>query len=344
MRILLLITAVLSLASPVEASRKNTGGSTAQFLRIGAGARALGMGDAYGPIAEGPNAIFWNPAGLGQIKRPEVTYTHIEMLQFFHYDHIAYAHPVEFLNGSLGASMTFFYEDSQDLITNTNKNIGSFSNHSEVFAISYGRGLRIGTDWGMEDRKYFDDLWRVGGAEMPLRPADDVWNGNLLLGISTKLIRHSIHEFSATTFAADGGVLFRHTNFENLTMSFAFRNVGKSIQLLNQVEGLPAEVAFGLAYDHRWKRQRLLPALELNIPYYGVPSANVGVEYSFPVHYDSIVAFRAGYKTLPASDLNAVAGITGGVGFAYRHFDLNLGFQPMANLGGVYRIETGYRF
>jgi hypothetical protein len=266
------------------------------------------------------------------------------MLEFFHHEYVSYAHPVPFLKGTLGASMTFFYEDSLDLITNTNKNVGGFSNHSEAFALSYGRGLRIGDDWGMEDRKYFDSLWRVGGAEMPLRPADDVWNGNLMIGLSGKFIRHTIHEYSAGTFAVDGGVLFRHTYLPQLTMSFAFRNVGKNIKLIEQREGLPAEVAFGVSFDQRWERRRLLPALELSVPYYGTPSANLGVEYSFPVHYDSIVAVRAGFKTLQAVDLNAISGLTGGVGYAYRHFNVNLGFQPMAQLGGIYRIETGYRF
>ncbi|MEW5925523.1 MAG: hypothetical protein AB1746_16195, partial [Candidatus Zixiibacteriota bacterium] len=36
------------------------------FLRIAAGARAAGMGEAYVAIADDATATHWNPAGLGQ--------------------------------------------------------------------------------------------------------------------------------------------------------------------------------------------------------------------------------------------------------------------------------------
>jgi long-subunit fatty acid transport protein len=40
---------------------------------LGFGARALGMGGAYTAVGEDYSAIYWNPAGLAQIKRVEIT-------------------------------------------------------------------------------------------------------------------------------------------------------------------------------------------------------------------------------------------------------------------------------
>ncbi|RKY59145.1 MAG: hypothetical protein DRP94_04355, partial [Candidatus Latescibacterota bacterium] len=34
------------------------------FLELGVGARPLGMGSAYVAVAEGPEVVYWNPAGL----------------------------------------------------------------------------------------------------------------------------------------------------------------------------------------------------------------------------------------------------------------------------------------
>jgi hypothetical protein len=34
------------------------------FMRIGVGARPVGMGGAYTAVADDANALFWNPAGL----------------------------------------------------------------------------------------------------------------------------------------------------------------------------------------------------------------------------------------------------------------------------------------
>ena len=45
-----------------------------QSLNIsGAGARAMGMGGAFTAVADDATATFYNPAGLAQLKRPEVT-------------------------------------------------------------------------------------------------------------------------------------------------------------------------------------------------------------------------------------------------------------------------------
>src|SRR5512145_1716002 len=39
-------------------------GSTGAFMRLGVGARAGSLGDAYVGAATGPEAIHWNPAGM----------------------------------------------------------------------------------------------------------------------------------------------------------------------------------------------------------------------------------------------------------------------------------------
>ena len=39
---------------------------------MGIGARAIGMGSAFMPVADDYSAIYWNPAGLGQLKFYEI--------------------------------------------------------------------------------------------------------------------------------------------------------------------------------------------------------------------------------------------------------------------------------
>ncbi|MFQ5770148.1 MAG: hypothetical protein ACE5HX_06410 [bacterium] len=51
----------------------------AEFLRIGVGARALGMGGAYVALANDGTAVFWNPAGLAQINALQLSFTHAPM-------------------------------------------------------------------------------------------------------------------------------------------------------------------------------------------------------------------------------------------------------------------------
>ncbi|MCK4308154.1 UPF0164 family protein, partial [candidate division WOR-3 bacterium] len=47
-----------------------------EFMELGVGARALGMGNAFVGLADDPTAFYWNPAGLAQLKNREVFLMH----------------------------------------------------------------------------------------------------------------------------------------------------------------------------------------------------------------------------------------------------------------------------
>jgi hypothetical protein len=48
------------------------------FLSVGQGARANGMGEAFVAVADNSSAIYWNPAGLTQMKSDEFTTTYAD--------------------------------------------------------------------------------------------------------------------------------------------------------------------------------------------------------------------------------------------------------------------------
>ncbi len=47
-------------------------GAAGSFLRLGVGARAKAMGDAYSGLARGIEASYYNPAGLPFLEKKEV--------------------------------------------------------------------------------------------------------------------------------------------------------------------------------------------------------------------------------------------------------------------------------
>ncbi|MCX5790067.1 MAG: hypothetical protein NTX64_16415, partial [Elusimicrobia bacterium] len=137
--------AVLALAAafarPAAAVPTNTGGNTAEFLTLGAGARALGMGDAYGPVAEGPDAMYWNPAGLAALTQPEMSFTHSEMNTFFRHEYASYAHPVEALGGTMGGAATVWSMDPIQGLNYAGQQTGAFAPHSEAFSIGFAKSF-----------------------------------------------------------------------------------------------------------------------------------------------------------------------------------------------------------
>ena len=86
----LALLALLALASPVGASDKYA----AEFLRVGAGARALGMGGAFLAVSDDATAGYWNPAGLNYLEHKSVLYMHSEEQHSqVHYDFLGVALP-----------------------------------------------------------------------------------------------------------------------------------------------------------------------------------------------------------------------------------------------------------
>jgi hypothetical protein len=90
---LLAAGAALSLAlaaAPAHATRY-----AGEFLRIGVGARALGMGSAFAGLADDGTAAFWNPAGIATLGSREITAMHAEQFgSIVKYDFLSYTMPL----------------------------------------------------------------------------------------------------------------------------------------------------------------------------------------------------------------------------------------------------------
>ena len=103
--ILVLAALMFLLAMPSYATT-NVGTAGAQFLKIGPGARVDSLGGAFGAIANDVTTIYWNPAGLSQLKKTSFSDTHTIWLADVRYNYFAFATPIEKV-GTLGASVTF---------------------------------------------------------------------------------------------------------------------------------------------------------------------------------------------------------------------------------------------
>lgn len=66
--LVLSILALAVIATPLSA-RLGGSGASVSFLTMGGGARPIAMGCAYTALADGPDALFWNPAGIANMDR-----------------------------------------------------------------------------------------------------------------------------------------------------------------------------------------------------------------------------------------------------------------------------------
>ena len=64
------------------------------FLTLGVGARPLSMGGSFAAIADDSTATYWNPAGLGQLTHPELTFMQASINGLDSYNFVNYIQPL----------------------------------------------------------------------------------------------------------------------------------------------------------------------------------------------------------------------------------------------------------
>ena len=82
--------------SPVHATKL-----AGEFMAIGGGARALGMGGAFAAVAADASTIYWNPAGIAGIERRQALAMHAEQFgDLVNYNFGAYMQPTSLLDAA----------------------------------------------------------------------------------------------------------------------------------------------------------------------------------------------------------------------------------------------------
>lgn len=85
-RVLDLAVGLLILAEPGFAA----GTTSAAFLRLGFGARATALGDAFTARADDASATYWNPAGMSLLPSRELLAEHDLHIQDISIDRLAF--------------------------------------------------------------------------------------------------------------------------------------------------------------------------------------------------------------------------------------------------------------
>ena len=123
-----------------------------EFLSLGVGAEAYGMGNAVVAEVNDVNSIYWNPAGLTGVNQwAQVSFMHSEYFAgIAKYDYFALAHSID-ENSSVGLGFIRFGVDdipnTTQLIDNNGvinyDNVSSFSAGDYAFLGSYARKLKV---------------------------------------------------------------------------------------------------------------------------------------------------------------------------------------------------------
>ena len=114
---LILIAGLLAFMLPANANAQEAfakvGTFSMQFLKLGVSARATGMGSAFTAIADDATATYWNPAGIVDVTRTEVSLNHTVWPADVSLDFAAAVFALPFLPGAWGVSARALSIDPQ---------------------------------------------------------------------------------------------------------------------------------------------------------------------------------------------------------------------------------------
>jgi hypothetical protein len=165
--------------------------SGADFLLVNTGARPDALGGAFSAVADDVNTLTYNPAGLANIRLPEVGYGRYDFVAGIHYDFVGLASPLGDY-GVLGFGYVGMGTDSFNSTEDPNATPGTAS--EKALILGWGRSF-----------------------------------GRLHLGISGKYVHRSIGTVTGSGFLGDVG--FRYRLQPRFTVAGSLMNAGSDISM-----------------------------------------------------------------------------------------------------------------
>lgn len=311
---LLTVALCLTLCLP-ELYCEKPGTTGLNFLKIEVGARASGTGGAYSAVADDASAVYWNPAGLAQLRYKEISVMQLSWLESVNYQFLSFVQPT-ISNGTLALSAYYLSVNDIPSYDSSGGNLNSSLSASDLaLALSYGKKIN-----------------------------------SVDCGLSAKFIQEKLADTSAVTYAFDAGLLYRintgalkrrlkNNIGQELRIALGVQNIGPEIKFVQEKDPLPLNYRLGLAQD--FFDDNFTLSIDVNKPRDNDYYINSGIEYRIT----DWVSLRGGYKFMsnrPQYDVQP--GFMGGLGLGNQYVRVDYAFVPYSGLGNTHRVSLNYRF
>ena len=328
---------------------------TADFLTLGVGARALGMGGAGTALSDNAYAPYWNPAGLGQLTRYEVSFMHSTLNEADAYDFVGYVHPLK-KRGAIGVSWLRVGVDDIPITSlpvvsrpvgpaNRPEVVGSFNNTDNAFLLASG--------WRLPSRYGID--FHLGGTlkllYMSGYRSTNAIGGGADIGFVAMTNREKPHQLMLGLQVSDV-----------FTTKLYWNTPPLSADQTSHTETILPHLKIGIATVHRLPifRSTLIMALDTYVQNRAgletEPEPTVKTPQGSPVELHAgaewtlfdLLSLRIGLSERSGS-LESVRQLTAGVGLNLRFVTgagagLDYAFANHPALGGSHRISLRIRF
>ena len=320
---------ILALALICEpASAQTVAKYAGEFLAVGVGGRALGLGGTSAALANDATAGYWNPAALTRIDYPEFVLMHDERFgSLLNYDFGAVAIPYG-PDVSLGISVIRLgvdgIPDTRNALIDYNGNgVLDPNDRIDSSRVTYFNA----TDWAF------------------LGTYAQRMSTNLSIGANVKLIRRTLGGASATGVGFDVGVLW--TPLEHLSLAVNAQDVTTTLVAWStgRNELISPTLKLGTAYSLEAWSGRFAPVVDVDMRFENrrfASAAHIG-----PISLDPHLGLEYDFRETVAVriGLTDVKQFTAGAGLHLRKLDIDYAFARFTsddNLGDTHRISIRF--
>lgn len=306
---------------------QRAGISAFQFLKIGAGARGVAMGESFVAVANDASALYWNPAALVQFSDNQAIASHTEYLADIQHEFFGI---VVHLSGqdALGASFSSLHMKDMEITTETQPfGTGRYFSFGDIaVGLSYGRK--------MTDQFSF--------------------------GATVKYVEETLDVLKMRSVMVDIGTWY-WTGLGTTRFAVAISNFGSDVTpkgMVTQFNGtqvsgfqsfsVPTEFRLGVAMEPLQTEDHLLTtSLQLNHPNDNAEHIRLGLEYA----YRETFFLRAGLKRtigqkFLGADLTSEENLTLGTGvlvpIGLSIIGVDYAYANFSRLGSVHRISLTF--
>lgn len=172
-------------------SKKNVGTTAFPFLKVAVDARNVGMGEVGAAFTNDANAMYWNVAGLADVKNISVATTYNKWFLNSTQGYIGAAKAMPF--GTLGVAINYLYVGNIQGYDVSGTETQKFNYNNMAYTLGYAKKIN-----------------------------------KLSAGLSMKFINHKLKDFSESGYAVDIGALYKGI-IRNVNLGLVIQNLGPKV-------------------------------------------------------------------------------------------------------------------
>jgi long-subunit fatty acid transport protein len=292
--IVLALALVIS-AAAAQPDYSNVGRAGLTFLKIVPGARAVAMGGAFTAISNDASAVFFNPAGMTQVKKNDFLFSHTDWISDVSHEYVGLVVPGG-LMGTFGISACFVTMGEiqttriDDITTVMREDLG------EGLPTYSSSDLALGLSYAYR----FTNKFSAGlSAKYATEKIADMSAGGLCFDLGTYYLtgfRTLRVGMAIVNFGTDIKFSGKDLQEERIDTSMPSNFTGTAYERMTTSFPLPLQFKLGLAYDFMLPSNMVVTtAGELVHPNDGSEKLLMGLEYG----WNKMVFLRAGYRYDP---------------------------------------------